>query len=136
MTKRKYRFVHCRLSEADFESSHEHAEELELAPSEYLRYIIRIPVKTGEGSGKVVALDTKTMPQIYGELVRWGHHYNQAVRALNVIVLFASRGGNNIDYFVEQLERANRNLEDVRVGEHDVENRIRKLEGTTLVGGQ
>ena len=33
MTKRKYRFVHCRLSEADFESSHEHAEELELAPS-------------------------------------------------------------------------------------------------------
>lgn len=83
MTKRKYRFVHCRLSEADFERFHEHAEELELAPSEYLRYIIRIPVKTGEGSGKVVALDTKTMPQIYGELVRWGHHYNQAVHALN-----------------------------------------------------
>lgn len=136
MTKRKCRFGQCRLSEADFERFHEHAEELELAPSEYLRYIICIPVKTGEGSGKVVALDTKTMPQIYGELVRWGHHYNQAAHALNTIALFASRGGNNIDYFVEQLERANRNLEDVRVGEHDVENRIRKLEGTTLVGGQ
>ena len=93
-------------------------------------------MKTGEDSGKVVALDTKTMPQIYGELVLWGHHYNQVVRALNTIALFASRGGNNIDYFVERLERANRNLEDVRVGEHDVENRIRKLEGTTLVGGQ
>lgn len=81
MTKRKYRFVHCRLSEADFERFHEHAEELELAPSEYLRYIIRISVKTGEDSGKVVVLDTKTMPQIYGELVLWGYHYNQVVRA-------------------------------------------------------
>lgn len=76
MAKRKDRFVHCRLSEADFERFHEHAEELELAPSEYLRYMIRIPVQAGEEGGKVVTLDTKAMSQIYGELVRWGHHYN------------------------------------------------------------
>lgn len=98
--------------------------------------MIRIPVKAGEGGGKVVALDTKAMSQICGELIRWGHHYNQAVHALNTIALFASRGGSNIDYFVEQLERANRNLKDVRAGEREVEGRLRKLEGTTLVGGR
>lgn len=136
MTKRKDRFVHCRLSEADFERFHEHAEELELAPSEYLRYMIRIPVKAGKGGGEVVVLDTKALSQIYGELVRWGYHYNQAVHALNTIALFASRGGNNIDYFVEQLEKANRNFEIVQAGECDVENRLRKLERSTLIGGR
>ncbi|MDU7413314.1 MAG: hypothetical protein E7L25_03610 [Varibaculum cambriense] len=135
-TKRKDRFVHCRLSEADFERFHEHAEELELAPSEYLRYMIRIPVKACKGGGEIVTLDTKAMSQIYGELVRWGHHYNQAVHALNTIALFASSGGSNTDYFVEQLECANRNLEDVKSGERGIEGKLRQLEGTTLVGGR
>lgn len=58
------------------------------------------------------------------------------MHALNTIALFASRGGSNIDHFVEQLERANRNLEDVKAGERDVEDRLRQLEGTTLVGGR
>lgn len=71
MTKRKDRFVHCRLSEADFERFHAHAEELELAPSEYLRYMIRIPVDAEGADGKTVVLDTKALSQIYGELVRW-----------------------------------------------------------------
>lgn len=136
MTKRKDRFVHCRLSETDFERFHTHAEELELAPSEYLRYMIRIPVDADGADGKVVVLDTKAMSQIYGELVRWGYHYNQAVHALNTIALFASRGGSNIDYFVEQLEKANRNLETVQAGEHDVENRLRELERSTLIGSR
>lgn len=136
MTKRKDRFVHCRLSEADFECFHAHAEELELAPSEYLRYMIRIPVDADGADGKTVVLDTKALSQIYGELVRWGYHYNQAVHALNTIALFASRGGSNIDYFVEQLEKANRNLETVQGGERDVENRLRKLERSTLIGGR
>lgn len=136
MTKRKDRFVHCRLSEADFERFHEHAEELELAPSEYLRYMIRIPVKAGRGGGEVVVLDTKALSQIYGELVRWGYHYNQAVHAFNTIALFASRGGSNIDYFVEQLEKANSNLVTVQAGERDIESRLRELERSTLIGGR
>lgn len=136
MTSRKDKFIHCRLSEADFERFHSHAEKLELAPSEYLRYMIRIPVDSYAEGGEVVVLDTKAMSQIYSEFVRWGHHYNQAVHALNTIALFASRGGNNIDYFVEQLERANRNLETVQAGKHDVESRLRELEQSTLVGGR
>lgn len=134
MTKRKDRFVHCRLSEADFECFHAHAEELELAPSEYLRYMIRIPVGAHAEGGEVVVLDTKAMSRICAELVRWGHHYNQAVHALNTIALFASRGGSNIDYFVEQLERANRNLEAVKAGELDVESSLQELGRSTLVG--
>lgn len=98
--------------------------------------MIRISVKACKGGGEIVTLDTKAMSQIYGELVRWGHHYNQAVHALNIIALFASSGGSNTDYFVEQLECANRNLEDVKSGERGIEGKLRQLEGTTLVGGR
>lgn len=136
MAKRKDMFVHCRLSEGDFERFHGHAEKLELTPSEYLRYLIRIPVDNGSGSKDVVVLDTRSVSQIHRELVRWGHHYNQGVHALNAVAFYARHGGSKYEYFVEQYEKANRNLEDVRGGERDVLTKLSALEQRTLIGGR
>ncbi|MGO5413933.1 hypothetical protein [Slackia isoflavoniconvertens] len=134
MTKRKDRFIHCRLSNADFERFHANAERLELTPSVYLRYLIRMPVGT-TGGERAVVLDTGALSRVHGELVRWGHHYNQAVHALNTVALFVGRGSSNVDYYVEQMQRANRNLEAVRAGEKEVARELRRLEGAALVEG-
>ena len=67
--------------------------------------------------------------------MRWGHHYNQAVHALNTVALFVGRGSSNVDYYAEQMQRANRNLEAVRAGEEEVDRELRRLEGAALVEG-
>lgn len=89
----KDKFIHCRLSDRDFERFHTNAEKLGLALSEYIRYLIRIPVEPygHEGGCSVVVLDRTTMGRIHCELVRQGHHYNQAVHALNTSLLHEAR---------------------------------------------
>lgn len=136
MTKRKDMFVHCRLSEGDFERFHDHAEKLELTPSEYLRYLIRIPVDDNVRGSDIVVIDAKSVSQIHRELVRWGHHYNQGVHALNAVAFYVKHGGSKFEYFIEQYEKANRNLEDVKGGERDMLAKLSALEQRVLIGGR
>ena len=134
MKERKDKFIHCRLSEEDYERFHANAEALELAPSQYLRYLVRIPV--GDATRySVVAIDAKAMERAHSELVRWGHHYNQAVHALNTIAFSGRRGGGDIAYFTEQMERASGELEAVEGGERELRRELREIRRATLVEG-
>ena len=134
MTERKDRFVHCRLSEDDYNRFHANAEAMELAPSQYLRYLLRIPV--GDATKySVVAIDAGAMERARSELVRWGHHYNQAVHALNTIAFYVRRGGGDIAYFTEQMERANAELKAVEGGEQELRRELQQLRNATLVEG-
>ena len=83
------RTVSCRMTEEDRQLLDQRAERLELANSEAIRALLRLPradpddlVAIDAGS-RVVVIDAKTMGRINRELIRWGRHYNQAVRALN-----------------------------------------------------
>lgn len=132
MKERKDKFIHCRLSEEDYERFHANAEALELAPSQYLRYLVRIPV--GDATRcSVVAIDAKALERARSELVRWGHHYNQAVHALNTIAFYVRRGGGDIAYFTEQMERASGELEAVEGGERELRRELREIQRATLV---
>lgn len=134
MTERKDRFVHCRLSEDDYNRFHANAEAMELAPSQYLHYLLRIPV--GDATKySVVAIDAGAMERARSELVRWGHHYNQAVHALNTIAFYVRRGGGDIAYFTEQMERANAELKAVEGGEQELRRELQQLRNATLVEG-
>lgn len=134
MKEKKDKFIHCRLSEEDYERFHANAEALELAPSQYLRYLVRIPV--GDATRySVVAIDAKAMERARSELVRWGHHYNQAVHALNTIAFYVRRGGGDIAYFTEQMERASGELEAVEGGEREIRRELREIRNATLVEG-
>lgn len=133
----KDKFIHCRLSDSDFERFHANAEKLGLAPSEYIRYLIRIPVEPHghEGGYSVVVLDRATMGRIHGELVRQGHHYNQAVHALNTVALFTRRGGSNVEYFAEQLDKANERLDRVRERQEGIGEQLARIERSVAIGG-
>ena len=59
----KTHMVTCRLDDRDYESLHENAAALDVAPSTYMRYLIRIPVSAcpdPKGS-RVLVVDAKTL---------------------------------------------------------------------------
>ena len=132
------KLISCRLTESDFEALRSHAESFELNQSDYIRHLIRIPVDgdglaTGE---KLISLDTKTFGRIYSELVRWGRHYNQAVRALNTIALFIRRGSPpEYGTFGQMLSEAEEKLEEVEQGRQVIEYVLTDIAGSTIVSG-
>lgn len=131
------KLISCRMSESDFDALRSHAESLELNQSDYLRHLIRIPVgDSGLATGdRLISLDTKTFGRIYSELVRWGRHYNQAVRAMNTIALHLRRGKLDPEMFESQIERANTKLSETESGRAALLKELERLETMTLIGG-
>ncbi len=131
------KLISCRLSESDFDALRSHAESLQLNQSDYLRHLIRIPVcDTGLATGdRLISLDTKTFGRIYSELVRWGRHYNQAVKAMNTIALHLRRGKLDPEMFETQIERANAKLSETESGRAALLKELERLETMTLIGG-
>lgn len=93
------------------------AERLELANSEAIRALLRLPIADPDDlvaidAGSRVVIDAKTMGRINRELIRWERHYNQAVRALNTIAMFVrNKGGIDPQVAKEQLTKAASELE-------------------------
>lgn len=133
----KPHLICCRLSDEDLAALKEHAQDLELSNSDYLRFLIRIPV-TPEGiaiKNNCISLDVETVGRIYGELVRWGRHYNQAVKALNTIARQVRSGRIDDTTVTELLEKANTRLEQTDAGRKEVLDQMYRIEALTLVGG-
>lgn len=133
----KTHMVTCRLDDRDFEALHENATALDVAPSTYVRYLVRIPVSASAdpNGASVLVVDAKTLGALRYELVRWGRHYNQGVHALNAIAYAARRKAPEQDYFVQQICIANEKLDAVEEGRRRLEGRLDDLEGSIVVGG-
>lgn len=86
------KMVSCRMTSDDLDRLTASAQLAGMARSEYLRTLIRIPA-SASGKGAVYVIDNRTMAKMLAELIRWGRHYNQAVRALNTIALCSSGEG-------------------------------------------
>ncbi|MFR1637979.1 MAG: DNA-binding protein [Eggerthellaceae bacterium] len=88
----------ARVSDADFRAVCERADEEGLTRSEYLRYVARMVADDAENAKRGgVLLDGLSMRRLSRELVRWGHHYNQGVHALNSIK-FAHHGRGDLEW--------------------------------------
>ena len=79
--------VSCRMTEEDRQLLDQRAESLELANSEAIRALLRLPIADPDdlvaidAGSRVVVIDAKTMGRINRELIRWGRHYNQTKAA-------------------------------------------------------
>lgn len=127
--------VSCRMTSDDLDRLTASAKRAGMARSEYLRTIIRIPA-SASGKGAVYVIDNRTMAKMLSELIRWGRHYNQAVRALNTIALFIRRG-NPPEYraFSEMLSDAEEKLAEVERGRQVIEYVLTDIAGSTSVSG-
>lgn len=134
-------YVHtfsCRLSDDDRRRLAEQSGRLELKPSEYLRYLIRIPLagKDSDSSTRCVVIDADAMVAMARELTKWGYHYNQAVHSMNTISLFIKRGRLEVDYFTQTIEEINASLHEVERGRRELASRLAEVEQSVLVGDE
>ena len=115
------RTVSCRMTEEDRQLLDKRAEALELANSEAIRALLRLPIADPDelaaidAGSRVVVIDAKTMGRINRELIRWGRHYNQAVRALNTIAPQVAK---------EQLTKAANELELVQGSVEEIKDMV------------
>lgn len=134
-------YVHtfsCRLSDDDRRRLAEQAGRLELRPSEYLRYLIRIPLadKDSDSPARCVVIDADAMASMARELTKWGHHYNQAVHSMNTISLFIKRGRLEADYFAQTIDEINASLREVERGRRELSSHLAEVERSVLVGDE
>ena len=128
------RTVSCRMTEEDRQLLDQRAERLELANSEAIRALLRLPIADPDdlvaidAGSRVVVIDAKTMGRINRELIRWGRHYNQAVRALNTIAMFVrNKGGIDPQVAKEQLTKAASELELVRGSVEEIKEMVQAV---------
>ena len=122
--------VSCRMTSGDLDRLTASAQRAGMARSEYLRTLIRIPASA------VYVIDSRTMAKMLSELIRWGRHYNQAVRALNTIALFIRRGSPpEYGTFGQMLSEAEEKLEEVEQGRQVIEYVLADIAGSTSVSG-
>lgn len=126
--------VSCRMTSGDLDRLAASAQRAGMARSEYLRTLIRIPASASKGA--VYVIDNRTMAKMLSELIRWGRHYNQAVRALNTIALFIRRGSPpEYGTFGQMLSEAEEKLEEVEQGRQVIEYVLADIADSTSVSG-
>ena len=126
----------ARVSDADFRAVCERADEEELTRSEYLRYIVRLVADdAGNAQRGGVLLDGRSMRKLSRELVKWGHHYNQGMHALNSIKFALDHGRSDLDWVSGKLDECALLLAQVDEGRADIAKSISSLEARAIVGG-
>lgn len=93
------------------------AESKGLSVSQLMRILIKLPAECTDIDGiqTAVIIDRSSVPKLEREMRRWGHHYNQAVHALNRIAYYAERGTLKTEEAHRLLRNAERNLEGLNV---------------------
>lgn len=126
-----------RLSEEDFELLTRAREELDLSQSDYLRYLIRIPLVPDGPSPieRYIVLDQHALESLAKELKRWGYHYNQAVHAMNAIALHMKNGSIDDEWYVTMLDKIDSELLQVNEGCYELGEKIEGLQNASLIGG-
>lgn len=125
-----------RVSDADFRAVCERADEEEITRSEYLRYIARMVANDAANANcGGVLLDGRSMRKISRELVKWGHHYNQGMHALNSIKFALEHGRGDLEWVSGKLDECALLLSQVDEGRSEIASELAALEGRAIVGG-
>lgn len=108
--------IHVRMSEGEVARAKALARSLGMTLSDLIRVLLQLPVSSiGEG-GNLVVIDRTTAVKLAREMRRWGHHYNQAVHALNAIAYYLRANDMDTADVLEELDRASGKLAAMQPG--------------------
>lgn len=97
--------IHVRMSEGEINRAKALARSLGMTLSDLIRTLLQLPASSiGEG-GNLVVIDRATAVKLSREMRRWGHHYNQAVHALNAIAYYLRANDMDASDVLEELDR-------------------------------
>ena len=92
------------------------ASSLGMTLSDFVRCLLQLPADAIEDGARLVVVDRAAAAKLAREMRRWGHHYNQAVHALNAIAYYLRANDMDAADVLEELERARLKLEAMQPG--------------------
>ncbi len=108
--------IHVRMSKGEVARAKAVARSLDMTLSDLIRTLLQLPASSiGEGGGLVV-IDRATAVKLSREMRRWGHHYNQAVHALNAIAYYLRANDMDTADVLEELDRTSGKLAAMQPG--------------------
>lgn len=104
------------MSEGEIARAKALASSLGMTLSDLVRALLQLPAEAASGGARLVVVDRTTAAKLAREMRRWGHHYNQAVHALNAIAYYLRANDMDAADVLEELERARLKLEAMQPG--------------------
>lgn len=92
------------------------ADAMNLTLSQLVRLLLDGATVEGVVPSALVVVDCTTAAKLSREMRRWGHHYNQAVHALNSIAYYLRANDMDTPDVLEELGRASAKLEAMQPG--------------------
>ena len=86
------------------------AESMDMTLSELVRMLLQA-ARPGVAPDSLIVVDRNTAIGLRREMRRWGHHYNQAVHALNAIAYYLRLNEMDADEVVEELGKVSQKFE-------------------------
>lgn len=124
--------MHLRMSERELAAAKALAGELDMTVSDLVRVLLQLPADSVGTGARLVVVDRTTAAKLSREMTRWGHHYNQAVHALNAIAYYLRANDMDSPDVLEELARAGRKLEEMRPAVESLRGEVAKLSGEAL----
>ncbi|MDU8005764.1 hypothetical protein [Eggerthella lenta] len=108
--------IHVRMSEGEIERAKSLAADTGMTLSDLIRVLLQLPAPLVEEGGRLVVIDRTTAAKLAREMRRWGHHYNQAVHALNAIAYYLRANDMDASDVLEELDRTSEKLAAMQPG--------------------
>ena len=104
------------MSEGEVNRAKAFARSLGMTLSDLIRTLLQLPASSIEEGDGLVVIDRTTAVKLAREMRRWGHHYNQAVHALNAIAYYLRANDMDASDVLEELDGASGKLAAMQPG--------------------
>lgn len=108
--------IHVRMSEEEISRAKGLAASLGMTLSDLIRLLVQLPAESVAGGASLIVIDRVTAVKLSREMRRWGHHYNQAVHALNAIAYYLRANDMDSSDVIEELDRVSEKLAAMQPG--------------------
>lgn len=126
--------IHVRMSEDEVARARALARSLDMTLSDLIRALLQLPASSvGEG-GNLVVVDRVTALKLSREMRRWGHHYNQAVHALNAIAYYLRANDMDTSDVLEELDRTSGKLAAMQPGIEELRREAEAISQRAIAG--
>lgn len=124
--------IHVRMSEVEVERAKRLAADTGMTLSDLIRVLLQLPSSSIEEGARLVVIDRTTAAKLVREMRRWGHHYNQAVHALNAIAYYLRANDMDTEDVLEELDRASDKLAVMQPGVEALRRSVEDVAGSVI----
>ena len=125
--------IHVRMSEDEVARAKTLARSLGMTLSDLIRTLLQMPTSSvGEG-GNLIVIDRVTALKLAREMRRWGHHYNQAVHAMNSINYYIVHGKATTELIAPKAETIETELAAVNENAERIVYELARIQCSTIM---